>query len=335
AAIAALCLVLWDYRVEGQGSLMPSKQKDIFATADGIVAEIAVKGGGRVQAGDVLLRLQSPDLSQAQVTAETTLHEKQSTRYSLQGELDLAKKNGSSNLDINRLEGKIAETDVAIEGARRLLKILERRVADLTVVASRAGTIATFEVERQLLNRPVRRGELLLEIKDEAGPWWLQLEVEEGRMGHLLRAVEAKLDQAVADLLASKPEEGRRLRELVENHRKGVAPATEEDSVRLEELFQATRLDVEFQLATNVEDRFNGKLSKANIETRSNASTGKDKAIVNVRVDINRDDLAKNLDNTQLRIGAEVRAKINCGQRSLGYVLFGDVVEFIQKYLWL
>ena len=26
------------------------------------------------------------------------------------------------------------------------------------------------------------------------------------------------------------------------------------------------------------------------------------------------------------RIGAEVRAKINCGQRSLGYVLFGDVV---------
>ena len=35
------------------------------------------------------------------------------------------------------------------------------------------------------------------------------------------------------------------------------------------------------------------------------------------------------------RIGADVRAKINCGKRSLGYVLFGDVVEFVQKHLWL
>ena len=37
----------------------------------------------------------------------------------------------------------------------------------------------------------------------------------------------------------------------------------------------------------------------------------------------------------QPRIGAEVRAKINCGEKSLGYVLFGDVVEFVQKYFWL
>jgi multidrug efflux pump subunit AcrA (membrane-fusion protein) len=334
AAIAALCLIPWDYRVEGQGRLMPTIQKDIFAPADGIVAEVAAAGGQRVQEGQVLLRLQSPDLFQAQVTAETTLQEKQSTRYSLLGELEIAKKNGN-NADITRLEGKIEATDVEIAGAQRQLRILERRVADLTVVAPRAGTIATFEVERQLLNRPVRRGELLLEIKDEAGPWWLQLEVEEARMGHLLRAVESTLDHAVADITAKKPDEGRHLSQLLADHRKGKAPTTEEDSRQLQELFETAMLDVEFQLATNVEELFGGKLSKANIETRSNASTGKDKAIVNVRVDINRDDLEKNQDNTQLRIGAEVRAKINCGQRSLGYVLFGDVVEFIQKYFWL
>ena len=35
-----------------------------------------------------------------------------------------------------------------------------------------------------------------------------------------------------------------------------------------------------------------------------------------------------------LRIGADVRAKINCGKQMLGYVLFGDVVEFIQNRLW-
>ena len=36
-----------------------------------------------------------------------------------------------------------------------------------------------------------------------------------------------------------------------------------------------------------------------------------------------------------LRIGAEVRAKISCGKRSLGYVLFGDVIEFVRQRLWL
>ena len=33
-------------------------------------------------------------------------------------------------------------------------------------------------------------------------------------------------------------------------------------------------------------------------------------------------------------IGADVRARINCGPSCLGDVLFGDVIEFVQKYLW-
>ena len=33
-------------------------------------------------------------------------------------------------------------------------------------------------------------------------------------------------------------------------------------------------------------------------------------------------------------IGADVRAKIGCGKRSLGYVLFGDVIEFCQRRFW-
>jgi hypothetical protein len=35
-----------------------------------------------------------------------------------------------------------------------------------------------------------------------------------------------------------------------------------------------------------------------------------------------------------LRIGADAVARIDCGNRSLGYVLFGDAVEFIQRRLW-
>lgn len=281
AAIAALCFIPWEYRVEGDGRLMPVEQKDIFAPWDGEVVEIAVNGGEKVEEGTVLLRLHNLELQQQRLAAQNTLNEKHATLNSLQGELEEAKKQGSK-IDELRLEGKIDATKIEILGAQKQLKVLERRVQNLTVTAPRAGTIATFEVERQLLHRPVKRGELLLEIKDETGPWWLQLEVQEHRMGHLLKAVEAQ---------------------------------------------KGTPLDVEFMLATTPEDRFDGKLRL--IETRSNPSTGKDKAIVNVRVDIDKERLPMR------RIGAEVRAKIHCGQRSLGYVLFGDVVEFVQKYFWL
>ena len=170
-----------------------------------------------------------------------------------------------------------------------------------------------------------------MEIKDETGPWWLQLEVPEHRMGHLLKAVQAKEDQIVQELLDSKPAEGRQLSDLLDRHRaaKGVQEMTVDEHQKLGDLFLAAnkQLQVEFQLATNVETLFQGTLRE--IETRSNPSSGKDKAIVHVRADIDKTKLPS------VRIGAEVRAKINCGQRSLGYVLFGDVVEFLQKYLWL
>lgn len=288
AAIAALCFVPWEYRVEGKGRLMPVEQKDIFAPWDGEVVEIAVKGGEKVEAGTPLLRLRNEDLMLQRQTVQNKLSEKMSTRHSLLAELEEAKKQGNKIEEI-RLEGKIDATEEEIRGAQRELKILQQRVEQLTVKAPRAGTVASFEVERTLLHRPVKRGELLLEIKNESGPWWLQLEVEGHRMGHLLRAIETQKNQP---------------------------------------------LDVEYMLATNPEDVFKGKLAKERIATTTNPSTEKDKAVVYVRVDINKEDL-QSKDDTRLRIGAEVRAKINCGKRSLGYVLFGDVVEFIQKYFWL
>jgi hypothetical protein len=36
-----------------------------------------------------------------------------------------------------------------------------------------------------------------------------------------------------------------------------------------------------------------------------------------------------------LRIGTEVTVRIYCGKTSLAYWCFGDVVEFLQRYLWL
>jgi hypothetical protein len=160
------------------------------------------------------------------------------------------------------------------------LSVLEERDNLLKVTSPIAGVVSTFDVDQLLRHRPVRRGEILLEVMDETGPWQLELQVPEQRMGHLLSATQA----------AESP------------------------------------LPIEFLLVTSPERTYEGSLKE--VATRSIISPDGTPVV----------EIQANLPDDQAltrRIGAEVRAKVQCGRSSLGYVLFGDVVEFFQRNLWL
>lgn len=276
----AFALVPWDYRVEGEGRLMPVIQRNVFCPWDGKVEQIFVQSGQRVTAGDPLLQLVNDELRAEVVQARNDLNEKKKLLNAIEGQLSEAQETNSRE-EVIKFTGQLVETRIQVEGAEKKLQILEDRMERLTVRAPIGGVVATFQIEQLLGDRPVKRGESLLEIMDEKGPWRLQLQVEEHRMGHVLRA---------------------------------------QDKLGTEEL------PVEFVLATHVEHAFNGTLDT--IATRSNKAEEAG-SVVEVFVDVNAEELPSR------RIGAEVTAKINCGKRSLGYVLFGDVVEFVQKNFWL
>ena len=182
-----------------------------------------------------------------------------------------------------RLRGQFNETKTQIFGVKKHLEILKSRLDKLNVKAPIDGVVTTFQIEQLLKNRPVQRGELLLEIMDNPGPWQLELDVEEKRMGHILRAIDKKGD---ADL------------------------------------------PVEFILATSNEVTYKGEVN--DIATRANTSE-ESGSIVELHATFNKEKLPKD----SLRIGAEVSAKIDCGKRSLFYVLFGDVVETCRRFFWL
>jgi hypothetical protein len=84
-------------------------------------------------------------------------------------------------------------------------------------------------------------------------------------------------------------------------------------------------LSVEFVLATAPEKQYAGTV--AGSATRIQLSS-ENEAVLPVLVHFNRGDVPL------IRIGAKVRAKIDCGEKSLIYVLFGDVVEFVQRRFW-
>lgn len=231
--------------------------------------------------GDVLLRLQNNELEAQWVKLNNTLAEKEKLIRILNGRISLLRR-FEDREDRLRLESQKFETEVEVEDIRKEIVVLKIRRERLVVRSPMDGLVATFQLDLKLRGRPVQKGEMLLEIMEPSGPWRIELDVPDSRLGHLLT---------------------------------GQAGAKEP-------------LDVEFILATRPEDSYVGQVK--NINTRTELSE-KEGSVVPVMVKLDKTQLPVE----DLRIGADVRAKINCGQKSLGYCLFGDVIEFLQKSLWL
>ena len=300
--ISALLVIPADYRVEGHGRMMPVIRREVFAPRNGEVVEVHVTNGERVEVGTRLLQLRNDDLHAQLLAARNRLGEKQQLHQSLRAEFDEASRSGSRNESI-RLRGKLAQIRSDLNGELEQLRMLDEQAELLTLRAPIAGTVTTFQPQQLLMNRPVQRGEALLEVMDETGPWRLELNVPEYRMGHLLAAQQqSRMPLAVEFVLSACPER-RQAGTLEQIATRAVVSAREGSIVEV----YATPLD---QPATDA------KTGPTDDGRTSSPSP------------------APNPAASGRRIGAEVQAKLQCGRRSLAYVLFGDLLEFLQKQLW-
>ena len=279
--VCALVFIKWEYRVEASGRLMPSKRHAVFSPRRGDVAELFVEDGSVVKKGAPLLRLRDDDLDAELKAKRLELKLREAELAKIQGELDKTAGTAKREDEI-RLSGQLAATKAQIIGLKSQEERLVERIEALTLKAPISGVVTTFRV-RQLLNeRPAERGEVLLEIADPKSEWRLELDVEEHRMGHLLRA-QAEAEQAKEEVT------------------------------------------VDFVLATAPIDDYQGKLQTIATRPKRVPESG---SLVEVYASIPDD------DELTRRIGAEVRAKIHCGESSLGYVMFGDIIEFVQRRWW-
>ena len=84
-------------------------------------------------------------------------------------------------------------------------------------------------------------------------------------------------------------------------------------------------LPVQFKIKSDPTAEFAGHLAKIVEQTSiQSGTTG------TVRLMIGLD---HNVEHPH-RIGSDVSVKLNCGPRSLMYVLFGDILEFGQRHVW-
>ena len=278
AAGSALVLVPWPYRVDGKGRLMPVIQREVFAPWDGIVVELYVEGDQRVVEGQELIKLRNDELESDFVKIRTQLEEKQKLLNSLKAQMEDAELREKTDEKL-RAQGKRIETQAEVNGARLQYEMLKDRRERLTVRAPIAGIVTTFQVEQLLLNRPVKRGDVLVQVMDDKRPWQLELEIAEARVGRILKAQQT------------------------------LSP----------------HLEIEYRLLTSPEMSYQATLES--LATRT-VTSEEDGSVLEARATLDTSNLPTRT------IGADVRARIGCGESYLGDVLFGDVIEFVQKYLW-
>jgi hypothetical protein len=114
---------------------------------------------------------------------------------------------GSENPRIEG-EAELEQSSIraSLDSARRQLEIVDLQIQQLSVHSPMSGQVLSWDVRQQFDGKPVRRGDLLLEVANVNGPWELELKLPDRRIGHVLRAqAESESPLPVTFLLAADP----------------------------------------------------------------------------------------------------------------------------------
>lgn len=278
---AVFTLLPWSFTLGAKGKLLPQDRQEIYAEVSGTLTEVTEQdsASGEVAAGTVLAQMSNHEL-QLQLERLTGELAKAEAQISNLNHQQLEKSRGQNREQERRdrfyVETELAKATALRDSLRQELEIARQQVQGLTIRSPIAGQLVDWQLRRQLLGRPVSRGDRLMTVVAPNSKFEVELFVPEKRVGHLLAAVNE----------SGEP------------------------------------LTVSFTLASHPDEQITGRISQiepvlALHETEGNSAR-----------------LLVQFDNTQttrdlLRTGTRVTARINCGSRSLGYVLFHELLETI------
>lgn len=205
-AVALLLAAAWmkvDHHVIATGVAEPARQQHVFARADGIVKEVFVRDGDRVAAGDPLLRLENTDLETRaeNVTGQiqTATRRLASIRSILLDPTTEPKQAGRLAIESRQLESELA-------GYQNRLDLIRKQLSELDVRSPIDGTVAGWQLHRKLFDRPVARGNQLVTLVDDQGPWQLRLQISDKDTAEVLAALHDAPPLRVEFAAASHPE---------------------------------------------------------------------------------------------------------------------------------
>jgi multidrug efflux pump subunit AcrA (membrane-fusion protein) len=289
--IGALYFVPWTLTIEGRGSLLPEERRTIYAPIAGTVIEVPVEHGDFVKKGDLLARLDSKDLQKEHKKLIAERDKALSQKLILENQ---DQKSSSSQADQEtqyQVKSQLAEATITAKSAREQIEIINEQIDMMSIRAPQDGIITTWEVKRNWMGRPVEVGQEMLHIAATGADsdWVLEVQVPDDDMGPVL-AAHSKLQ---ADIAAGRKQPG-------------------------------AALSAYFVTATDPEHRYQGYIRRIAAKAETVEQKHEVKVTVGFDEAVRKDFLSR---NQELRPGAEVRARIDCGDARLAYVLLRKLVQ--------
>ena len=297
-ASAALTFIKLDYPVTAEGKLMPIEQHAVFATWDGVITRdgLKVNGDEEVKKGQILVVLENDELEGQIEEAKASVRKYEQLVIGKRAEIV------QSELSIPKLSDE--------EKPQSLANIERMRV-------EQRGIEGDLEIARQQVINLETRKEEKLTIRAQADG-----RIPNFQLRQLLEDRPVRQGDHLFDIMNDNGAWHMEL--LLQEKRMGHVLRAQREAAAKNE---AIELPGRFTMATQPDAKFECHLTK--VATRSTTDTE-----LGTVFELNA---VANDGQTlpEKRIGAEVTVKIYCGQSTLFYWCFGDVVDTAQKWLWL
>ncbi|QDT01041.1 HlyD family secretion protein [Adhaeretor mobilis] len=291
--ITAACLVPYEFTMVADGQLMPEVRRNVFAGLDGTIEEVNVSLNSTVKQGDIVAEMRSTDLESETAALDGEVEKTAAEIASTKKRIQMMNDQRARPSDAERaqVEGEKKQLQTVMESYQEQRRLLNKKRENLIVRSPIGGKVVTWRVEERLKGRPVRKGQQLMEVADPSQRWELEIFVPETKMGHVIEQLQ-------------------KLRKSDPN----------------------AKLQLTFILATHPSEKLAGTVEE--IHTTAEISGDKGNT-VRMTVSFDQQQLTQQLGlkdvANDLKVGQDVKAKIDCGKQPVGYVIFHDLFEFIQS----
>ncbi|TWU03607.1 efflux RND transporter periplasmic adaptor subunit [Neorhodopirellula pilleata] len=176
------------FSIIGEGTLEPIDQRWIFASQEGFVRELKVADGDQVQTGDVIAILESSELEIQISEVAGRIREVQTQRQGIEITINQLVRSAIPDPALeNRLQSELKELAIRLDSLNEQAGLLEAQRELLQIVSPIDGKIIGWEIERNLLDRPVSRGDVLMRVANTNAPWRIELLIPDRDAGYLER----------------------------------------------------------------------------------------------------------------------------------------------------
>jgi multidrug efflux pump subunit AcrA (membrane-fusion protein) len=285
--IGILAFVPYELTIEGRGSLLPDARRNLYAPVAGTVVKVPVTHNQFVHEGDLLCELESKELEKEWKRLLAEQQSAASQKMHFNRQADTS--NQIKPEEKISLKSQAQEALIKEQSAAAQIAIIAEQIKSLKVLAPQDGIITTWEPQKTLKGRPVEIGTELLQIAATGGDWVLEVDVPDDDMGPILEA-QSKLNKEIAQ---------------------GKKPP-------------GTMLEAYFIASTGPEHRYTGYVRQIG----ARAETVEQKHVVKLTIGFSEKVKKDYIERIgELRPGAEVRARVKCGDARLAYVLLRATTE--------